>query len=739
MALTTTRDRPWPATLTLGPDGRITSWSHGAQALFGLSASRACGRKLRSLLVRPEDRPVVDALFGTVLAGRSWSGALSLLDADGQVSELECGWQPIQDRRGRSGALVVVTDRVPAKAPGSPAQPPEAPFTEAPFGTAQAALEAISQFQEHAQHIAMMRRVQLLTDANTLIGTKLDMASTARELMDVAVPRFADRASLLVLETVAEEYELPTYSAGPGTLLRRMAAAPSADEEQGPSPSPVNGTVAFQAGSAFAQCLYSGRSRTIASLDAQAAPRLCAGLDPAAIAEAIGRSLLIVPLVARGAVLGLVIFLRRPDRRPFSPGEAVLGEELASRAALCIDNARLFSHERQTALMLQRALLPDEFGYHAGIDIARRYLPASDLTGVGGDWYDVIGLGGGRVALVVGDVMGHGVRAAAVMGQLRTATRTLTALDLQPAEVLQHLDELMEHLGGTAENGIFFATCVVAVYDPVNRTCRIARAGHVPPLAVYPDGRTELLDIPPGVPLGVGGHTFDSRDVPLEDGSLLVLCTDGLVESRAPGRDIDDGLADLAAQIKDPALPLERIADAVIAGMRGDRTLDDAALMVARVRGIAATATVEWTVEPKPPAVSDSRRTVRDTLGGWGLAHLGETAELLTSELVTNALRYTHGQISVRLIHDRTLLCEVYDRSDVIPRMRHASDAEDSGRGLHLVRELSSRWGTRRTATGKTVWFELPVAQSGAGGGAGAVAVTGPGAGTGAIATVGHG
>jgi len=716
MALTTTRDRPWPATLTLGPDGRITSWSRGAQALFGLSASRACGRRLRTLLVSPEDRPLVDALFGTVLAGRSWSGALPLLDADGQASPVECGWQPIQDRRGRAGALVVVTDRV-ANGSSTALTATEATPGEAPLGTAQAALEAISQFQEHAQHIAMMRRVQLLTDANTLIGTKLDMSSTARELMDVAVPRFADSASLLVLESVADEFELPTTPAGPGTVLRRLAAAPQDhrfEEHRPDGSSPDSAAVSFLSGSAFAQCLFTGRSRTIASLDAQAAPRLCAGLSEAAINEAVGRSMLIVPLVARGAVLGLVTFLRRPDRRPFSPGEAVLGEELASRAALSIDNARLFSHERQTALMLQRALLPDEFGYHAGIDIARRYLPASDLTGVGGDWYDVIGLGGGRVALVVGDVMGHGVRAAAVMGQLRTATRTLAALDLQPAEVLQHLDELMEHLGGSAENGIFFATCVVAVYDPVNRTCRIGRAGHVPPLAVHPDGRTELLDIPPGVPLGVGGHTFDSRDFPLEDGSLLVLCTDGLVESRAPGRDIDDGLNDLAAQIKDPALPLEMIADAVIAGLRGDRTLDDAALMVARVRGIAATATVEWTVEPKPPAVSDSRRTVRDTLGSWGLAHLGETAELLTSELVTNALRYTHGQISVRLIHDRTLLCEVYDRSEVIPRIRQATEAEDSGRGLHLVRELSSRWGTRRTATGKTVWFELPVAHPGA-------------------------
>jgi len=691
------RDRPWPATLTLGPDGRITSWSRGAQALFGLSAARACGRRLRTLLVRPEDRATIDELFGTVLAGRSWSGALPLLDADGRAHPVECGWQPIQDRRGRPGALIVVTDRADL--------PEDEPTVgEAPLGTAHAALEAISQFQEHAATVAMMRRVQLLTDANTMIGSTLDIAATAGELMEVAVPRFADSASVTVLESVAEDFELPDRTAAAGTVLRRLAAAPF--RRDGAEAFPVGVTVSYQPGTPLAQALATGRSRTLQAVDEALAERICQGLGEGAAAAVVGRSMLIVPLVARGAVLGLVVFVRDASRRPFSPGEAVLGEELAARAALCIDNARLYSHERQTALMLQRALLPDDFGYHAGIDIAHRYLPASDLTGVGGDWYDVIGLGGGRVALVVGDVMGHGVRAAAVMGQLRTATRTLAALDLQPAEVLHHLDELMEHLGGSLAT-THFATCVVAVYDPTEQTVRIARAGHIPPLVVWPDGLTEQLEVPAGVPLGVGGHTFESRDFPIPDGSLLILCTDGLVESRAPGRDIDDGLRDLADGVKDPTMGLEAIADGLIAGLRGDRTLDDAALLVARVRGIPTSSTAEWTVAPEPPAVAASRRTVRATLGGWGLGRLGETAELLTSELVTNALLYTEGPISVRLLRDRTLLCEVYDGSETVPRLRIAADDDDGGRGLHLVKELSNRWGTRRTTTGKTVWFEL--------------------------------
>jgi PAS domain S-box-containing protein len=690
------RDRPWPATLTLGPDGRITSWSRGAQALFGLSAARACGRRLRTLLVRPEDRSTIDELFGTVLAGRSWSGALPLLDADGRAHPVECGWQPIQDRRGRAGALIVVTDRA------DDVEQPQG--GDAPLGTAHAALAAISQFQEHAATVAMMRRVQLLTDANTMIGSTLDMAATARELMEVAVPRFADAASLTVLESVAEQFELPDHPAGAGTVLRRLASAPY--HREGAQIFATGAIVSYEPGTAFSQALATGRSRTLTTIDAAAAARLSGGLPDGAAELLTDQSLLIVPLVARGAVLGLAVFLRGGSRRPFSPGEAVLGEELAARAALCLDNARLFSHERQTALMLQRALLTDDSGYHTGIDIAHRYLPASDLTGVGGDWYDVISLGGGRVALVVGDVMGHGVRAAAVMGQLRTATRTLASLDLQPAEVLRHLDELMDHLGGSLA-AVHFATCIVAVYDPAERICRIARAGHVPPLAVWPDGTTELLDIPPGVPLGVGGHPFESRDIKLPDGSLLVLCTDGLVESRAPGRDIDDGLHDLAAGIKDPTMALEAIADSLIAGLRGDRTLDDAALLVARVRGIPTTDTAEWTVAPEPPAVALSRRTVRATLGGWGLAQLGETAELLTSELVTNALLYTEGPISVRMLRDRTLLCEVYDGSRTVPRLRAAADDDDGGRGLLLVKELSNRWGTRRTTTGKTVWFEL--------------------------------
>jgi PAS domain S-box-containing protein len=686
--------RPWPATLTVGTDGRITSWSRGAQALFGLSAGRACGRRMRTLMVRPEDRASLDELLGTVLAGRSWSGSLPLLDADGLVHPVECGWQPIQDRRGRPGALIVVTDRVGQSVPT--ARP-------APLGTAEAALAAIGQFQEHAASVAMMRRVQLLTEANTMIGTTLDMAQTARELLNVAVPRFADTASVVLMESVVDEFELPAPRLeGEEIRVRRVAAR--AQDPALEAMLPVDQTVVHPPNTVFGQVLRTGRPRTLPSLDLAAAQKLWPNLDPSPAPHLVGNCMLVVPLVARGAVLGIAMFSRGPDRRPFSGGEAVLGEEFAARAALCVDNARLYSHERNTALMLQRALLPADSGDHTGVDVAHRYLPASDLTGVGGDWYDVIGLRGGRVAMVVGDVMGHGIRAAAVMGQLRTATRTLAALDLQPAELLHHLDELADHLG---DGEMLFATCLVAVYDPSTRICRMARAGHIPPLMVTPDGKTQIIDLPPGVPLGVGGHTFESRDIEFEDESLLVLCTDGLVESRAPGRDIDDGLADLIHEIKDATLPLEAIADTVIAGLRGDRTMDDAALVIARVRGIPDTATAQWTVEPELPAVARARKAVRSTLNDWGLSQLEETAELLASELVTNALLYTNGPISVRLLRDHTLLCEVYDASDEVPLLRPADQEDDGGRGLHLVKALSQRWGTRRTSGGKSVWFEL--------------------------------
>jgi serine phosphatase RsbU (regulator of sigma subunit) len=648
---------------------------------------------MRTLMVRPEDRSDLDELLGTVLAGRSWSGSLPLLDADGLVHPVECGWQPIQDRRGRPGALIVVTDRVGQSAPV--ARP-------APLGTAEAALAAIGQFQEHAASVAMMRRVQLLTEANTMIGTTLDMAQTARELLTVAVPRFADTATVALLETVVDEFELPLARPDNEVRVRRVAAR--AQDPAIEALLPVDQTVVHGQSSVFGQVLRSGRPKTLSALDLAAAQKLWAAMDPSPAPHFVGNCMLVVPLVARGAVLGIAMFARGADRRPFSGGESVLGEEFAARAALCIDNARLYSHERNTALMLQRSLLPTDSGDHTGVDVAHRYLPASDLTGVGGDWYDVIGLRGGRVAMVVGDVMGHGVRAAAVMGQLRTATRTLAALDLEPAELLRNLDELADGLG---DGEILFATCLVAVYDPSTRVCRMARAGHIPPLMVTPEGQPQLIDLPPGVPLGVGGHTFESRDIEFEDDSLLVLCTDGLVESRAPGRDIDDGLGDLAREIKDATLPLEAIADTVIAGLRGDRTMDDAALVIARVRGIPSTATAQWTVEPELPAVARARKAVRSTLNDWGLSQLEETAELLASELVTNALLYSNGPISVRLLRDHSLLCEVYDASDEVPLLRAADHDDDGGRGLHLVKALSQRWGTRRTSGGKSVWFEL--------------------------------
>lgn len=694
--------RPWPATLTVGTDGRITSWSRGAQALFGLSAGRACGRRMRTLMVRPEDRASLDELLGTVLAGRSWSGSLPLLDADGLVHPVECGWQPIQDRRGRPGALIVVTDRVGQSVPA--ARP-------APLGTAEAALAAIGQFQEHAASVAMMRRVQLLTEANTMIGTTLDMAQTARELLNVAVPRFADTASVVLMESVVDEFELPPpWIEGDEIRVRRVAV--KAQDPALEAMLPENETVLHGPNTVFGQVLRTGRPRTLSSLDLASAQKLWPGMDPSPAPHLVGNCMLVVPLVARGAVLGIAMFARGSDRRPFSGGEAVLGEEFAARAALCVDNARLYSHERNTALMLQRSLLPTDSGDHTGVDVAHRYLPASDLTGVGGDWYDVIGLRGGRVAMVVGDVMGHGVRAAAVMGQLRTAVRAYARLDLPPHEVLQLLDGLASEIDAT-----LIATCVYAVYDPSEQRLVYASAGHLPLMIREADGSVTRPEEPCGPPLGTGGYLHTSASVALGTGATGVLYTDGLVERRE--QDIDEGLDALARTFAgatgQPDVICARLLRAM--GVTPDHDDDVAALVFQLPERDTETAelfrSASLDLLGGAEAVSSARAFTSGVLASWRLGEeLLDLGVLAVSELVSNSFTHGHPPMRLRLRRtDRRLTVEVTDADDHLPRRRRAEPADETGRGIAIIATIASSWGTRRTPDGgKAVWcdFLLP-------------------------------
>jgi hypothetical protein len=354
----------------------------------------------------------------------------------------------------------------------------------------------------------------------------------------------------------------------------------------------------------------------------------------------------------------------------------------------------------ELAAALQRSLLPQLPSRLPGVEIAYRYLPSNDVIQVGGDWFDAIVLPGKRIGLVVGDVMGHGVASAAMMGQLRTAVQTLAVLGLPPHELLRHLDETARRLSDT-----HLATCLYAVYDPVTRSCTLANAGHPPPVLGRPGEPGRLLDIPTGVPIGVGGHAFDSVEFDIADGETLVLFTDGLVES--PKRDISDGLEILRGALPAARVPLEQACVAVLDALDTAPREDDAALLMARFSGIPAGNVARWSLEPAPRAAGQARRLVRQALAGWKLGHLAQSAELLVSELVGNSVRFASRPIGVRMLFTDTLTVEVHDDCHTLPVPRTAHPLSETGRGLSIIGTLSHRWGTNRTDTGKIVWFEL--------------------------------
>jgi anti-sigma regulatory factor (Ser/Thr protein kinase) len=417
-----------------------------------------------------------------------------------------------------------------------------------------------------------------------------------------------------------------------------------------------------------------------------------------------------VPIQARGQTLGVAVLTRyrRPD--PFTPDDVLLAEEITARAAVCIDNARRFSRERETALALQRSLLPRSLPRTAAVDAASRYLPAA-RAGVGGDWFDVIPLSGMRVAMVVGDVVGRGIQASATMGRLRTAVRTLADIDLAPDELLTHLDDLVVRLsveaGSEGSPGEVGATCLYAVYDPVSRRCTLARAGHPAPVMLKPGGMPREVDLPAGPPLGLGGLPFESAELSLPEGTVLSLFTDGLIESRERDADASRGL--LCDALAVPSDSLEESCDRVLhALLPSGGSSDDVALLLARTLGLPASQVATWDIPADPALVAPVRKQVVGQLGRWDLSEVSFTAELVVSELVTNAIRYGAHPIRLRLIHDAaTLICEVSDTNHTAPHLRRAKTWDEGGRGLLLVAQLTERWGSRHTPDGKTIWAEI--------------------------------
>ncbi|MFF4739417.1 SpoIIE family protein phosphatase [Streptomyces sp. NPDC001262] len=550
-------------------------------------------------------------------------------------------------------------------------------------------------------------RLRLLYDASIAIGTTLDVPRTAEELAEVATPRFADYVSVDLAEPVLRGEE-PRTTTGEAPELRRVALGGTPEDHPLYRAGELH---RFAAPTPQAQGFVSGQPVLVPSLADSDGWRT---QDPARTQEILDygfHSLITVPLKARGVLLGVVNFWRTQRSDAFEEEDMSLAEELAARAAVCIDNARRFTREHAMAVTLQHSLLPRGLPEQTALDADYRYLPAQ--AGVGGDWFDVIPLPGARVALVVGDVVGHGLHAAATMGRLRTAVQNFSSLDLPPDELLGHLDELVGRIDQEAadvpdEPAIAGATCLYAVYDPTTGICSMARAGHPLPAVVRPDGTVEFPELPGGPPLGLGGLPFETMELQLPEGSSLVLYTDGLVEDR--DRDIDTGLAVLGTTLAHPGRTPQEICDALLDALLPERQSDDIALLVARTRILEADRKAEWELPADPAVVAQARADVTRQLADWGLEEAVFTTELILSELITNAIRHASGPIRVRLMRDRCLICEVSDTSSTSPHLRYAAAEDEGGRGLFLVAQLADRWGTRYIPDGKIIWAELPLA-----------------------------
>ena len=561
------------------------------------------------------------------------------------------------------------------------------------------------------------RRLAVLNDAGLRIGTTLDVTRTSEELAEVAVLGLADFVTVDLLDSVARGDEPEAVPSDRPVVFRRSAqrsvlvGCPEAVLNPGDAD-------VYPPGSAPARVLASGHSTRQRADDPLMRQWVTASrARDETVRKHMIHSVMLVPLRARGVTLGLVHFVRHRTAEPFRADDLLLAEEIVARAAVCVDNARRYTRERRTALALQRSLLPARLSQSAALEVAYRYLPAGSGADVGGDWFDVIPLSGARVALVVGDVVGHGIHASATMGRLRTAVRTLADVDLAPDELLTQLDDLVIRLdrdegpevrGRPQEAGSEVgATCLYAVYDPVSRRCSVARAGHPPPALITPDGQVRFLDLAAGPPLGIGGLPFEATEIELDEGSLLALYTDGLIE--AADRDLDVGLGLLRNALRHPRTTLEQTCDEVLHTMLTRRSADDVVLVLARTHALGTGQVRTWQLASEPAAVAGARKSAGEQLAAWGLEETAFATELIVSELVTNAIRYGAPPIQLRLICHDTLICEVSDGSSTAPHMRRARVFDEGGRGLLLVAQVAQRWGSRQTPNGKTIWAEQPL------------------------------
>lgn len=542
-------------------------------------------------------------------------------------------------------------------------------------------------------------RLALLGRVSTVLSESLDLERTLAGLGGLVVPAFADHCLVDLLEE--------------GGRLRRVVVVdtPAMEPSQGVWARPGS-LVTYSPANPIHHVLAGGQP-LITHIDPTGFDfdRVACSTRSAVFAREIGiRSMITVPLRAAGTLMGVAFFMSSVSGRRYTPDDLRLAGQLADRAAVAIDNARMYAREQGHALTLQRSLLPERLPEAPGVSAAARYMPATDGGEVGGDWYDLIALPAGRVAVVVGDVMGRGLQAAALMGQIRAALRAYAMQDLPAEEVLTHADELVRGLAATT-----LVTCVFGVYDPRDQMITLANAGQVPPLlagtTVEPLGAT-------GPPLGAGWQeSYGVHRAVFRTGQVLAVYTDGLVESREQDLDVGiDHLAQALLPVTGRLNDLEHCCDHVLATLTGGAGFDDdVALFMLCPDPVTRPRVARLVVPPRAKDVAGARAFTTMTLARWGLPHETVTvATLVVSELVTNAVRHTGTTSDLLLsLHGGEVTVEVRDQGHSMVRSRRTGPDDESGRGLLLVDSLTSNWGVRTSAgEGKAVWCRLPSSET---------------------------
>lgn len=444
--------------------------------------------------------------------------------------------------------------------------------------------------QDSPEAYVMRQQLSFLNDASAHIGSTLDLSKTVTELCDVLVPRFTDFAGVQLLDEVVTGDAFPKQpSPDADSVMRRVAVVHNEEHGRWDDVVPEGEVMRLPYHTPFVQCMTTGKSVNITCITREASDKISAQFDNRDLRPLLeDRAMLIVPLIARNTVLGNFILIRRPDRSSFDDMDTTTAEQLAHRAALSMDNARLYGQEARDARALQQSMLPKTPPLIPGVEIAHRYLPSAKQQ-VGGDWFEAIPLPGNKVGLIVGDVMGHGMDSASAMSQYRAGARALATYDPPPHELLRHLDILADDFGnqGDGDGDLYLATCVYIVYDPEAGRCEAAGAGHLPPVLIEPNGESYLLDLPSGVSIGAGkdfGIDYETVSFEAPAGSRLALCTDGLVEVR--GQDIGRGLATLCAELAGGNRTLDDACTAITNALHTEERDDDVALLMASLRGL---------------------------------------------------------------------------------------------------------------------------------------------------------